>query len=199
MLELYNTTDRVRRVPKYHYAGEFVLKPRSAVDIEDFMADFYKPWGRIGIVVRVRTHDNPKPKVSTSYNDAVTITEIDASKGASTSSSTTQETVTTSITDDTSGDKTENSVEESTLVIEPVETIEETEDSTPAEPEVPETSEVSEPLETPTEEVHIYTQDELSDLGMPSLKDIASKLDVTPDDTRKKQSYIDAILTKQAE
>lgn len=53
-LELYNTTDRVKQIPKYRYAGKFTLQPKSAVDIEDFMAEFFAPYAQSGVVVRAK-------------------------------------------------------------------------------------------------------------------------------------------------
>lgn len=53
-LELYNTTERVKTVPKYRYAGKFVIPAKGSVDIEDYMADFFAPYARVGIVVRVK-------------------------------------------------------------------------------------------------------------------------------------------------
>lgn len=55
MLELFNTTNKVRRIPKYRYNGVFILNPKSSVDIEEFAAKFFEPWRRVGVVVRVKT------------------------------------------------------------------------------------------------------------------------------------------------
>lgn len=52
MLELYNTTNDVKRIPKYKYNGKFVIPPHGSVRIEDEQAYFFKPYARIGIVVR---------------------------------------------------------------------------------------------------------------------------------------------------
>lgn len=53
MLELYNMTNEVRRVPKYRYNGEYVLQPKESVEIHEEHAYFFKPYSQIGVVVRV--------------------------------------------------------------------------------------------------------------------------------------------------
>ena len=63
MLELYNTTNRVRRIPKYRYNGVYILNPKSSVDIEEFAAKFFEPWRKVGVVVRVKA-EQVKTKVS---------------------------------------------------------------------------------------------------------------------------------------
>lgn len=53
-LELYNTTNKTKIVPKYRYNGKYKLEPYQSVDIEDFAAKFFEPWQKIGVVVRVK-------------------------------------------------------------------------------------------------------------------------------------------------
>lgn len=59
MLELYNTTNITRRIPRYNYRGTFVLRPHEAVSILDDQALFFKPYQTIGIVVRKKTVNAP--------------------------------------------------------------------------------------------------------------------------------------------
>lgn len=53
-MELYNTSNRVRVIPKYRYNGTYSLQPRQAVEIEDYMTTFFKPYSKVGVVVRVK-------------------------------------------------------------------------------------------------------------------------------------------------
>ena len=55
-LELYNTTNKVKIVPKYRYNGKHVLQPFGSVDIEDYTAEFFAPYTRIGVVVRAKSN-----------------------------------------------------------------------------------------------------------------------------------------------
>lgn len=52
--ELYNTTNKVKTVPKYRYNGVYMLKPYGTVDIEEFTTSFFKPYSKIGVVVRAK-------------------------------------------------------------------------------------------------------------------------------------------------
>lgn len=52
MLELYNTTNDVKRIPKYKYNGKYIIPPHGSVRIEDEQAYFFKPYARVGIVIR---------------------------------------------------------------------------------------------------------------------------------------------------
>lgn len=63
MLELYNMTNDIKRVPKYRYTGEYVLKPKGSVPIHEEHAYFYKPYAQIGVVVRVSKSSMPEQQV----------------------------------------------------------------------------------------------------------------------------------------
>lgn len=62
-LELYNTTERVKTVPKYRYTGKFVIPAKGSVDIEEYMTEFFAPYSKIGVVVRVKNIDETADKV----------------------------------------------------------------------------------------------------------------------------------------
>ena len=51
-MELYNTTDKTKVIPKFNYGGKMTMGPHETVKIEDYMAPFYKPYARVGIVAR---------------------------------------------------------------------------------------------------------------------------------------------------
>lgn len=51
-MELYNTTDKTKVLPKFNYEGKMTMKPHESKKIEDYMGSFYKPYAKIGIVVR---------------------------------------------------------------------------------------------------------------------------------------------------
>lgn len=63
MLELYNMTNDIKRVPRYRYTGEYVLKPKGSVPIHEEHAYFYKPYAQIGVVVRVSKSSMPEQQV----------------------------------------------------------------------------------------------------------------------------------------
>jgi hypothetical protein len=56
-LELYNISGHERKVPYYNYGGYMLLKPEGTFSIEPEQADFYKPYARVGIVVRQAVSD----------------------------------------------------------------------------------------------------------------------------------------------
>lgn len=55
MLELYNTTKQIKKIPKYRYNGTYTINPFDSVDIEDDQAYFFKPYSRVGIVIRCKS------------------------------------------------------------------------------------------------------------------------------------------------
>ena len=63
MLELYNTTKEVKSIPKYRYNGTYTLMPYKSVDIEEEQAYFFKPYSRIGVVVRCKANRGTEPSV----------------------------------------------------------------------------------------------------------------------------------------
>ena len=56
-------TNDIKRVPKYRYTGEYVLKPKGSVPIHEEHAYFYKPYAQIGVVVRVSKSSMPEQQV----------------------------------------------------------------------------------------------------------------------------------------
>ena len=51
-IELYNKTRKIKEIPKYNYNGKFKLGPGKSYGISDYMVPFYKPFERIGIIIR---------------------------------------------------------------------------------------------------------------------------------------------------
>lgn len=51
-LELFNKTNRIKDVPKFNYNGRIKLGPGKSYPIRDYMMTFYKPYERIGVIVR---------------------------------------------------------------------------------------------------------------------------------------------------
>jgi hypothetical protein len=51
-MELYNTTDKTKVIPKFNYEGKMTMGPHESKKIEDYMGTFFKPYARVGIVVR---------------------------------------------------------------------------------------------------------------------------------------------------
>lgn len=161
MLELYNTTDRVRIVPKYNYAGKYTLNPHSCVDIEDFSAKFFEPWRRVGVVVRAKISKASEP---------VHVVEEEL-----------------------------KDVEETK-----VEDIKVEEESTSVETE--DVAEVTESVEdVPTELTEdsdlvkrVYTKEELLDMNVKDLKDLAASLGIEiAEDVRRRAPIADEILKNQ--
>lgn len=51
-VELYNNTDRVKEVPKFNYEGKVRINPEGVYPIQDYMIPFYRPYARIGVIIR---------------------------------------------------------------------------------------------------------------------------------------------------
>ena len=51
-VELFNSTNRMIRIPQYNYKGSYVFEPYEAKLIEEDRAAFFKPYARAGIIVR---------------------------------------------------------------------------------------------------------------------------------------------------
>ena len=78
MLELYNMTSEIKRVPKFRYNGKYILQPFESVDIEDSMAYFFKPYARVGVVVRCKKVA-PAVEAERRDSDAVKVSSISES------------------------------------------------------------------------------------------------------------------------
>lgn len=51
-LELFNSTNMVKQVPKYNYTGNVRIPAQGVYPIEEYMMAFYRPYARIGVYVR---------------------------------------------------------------------------------------------------------------------------------------------------
>lgn len=51
-LELFNSTNMVKQVPKYNYNGKIRIPAQGVYPIEEYMIAFYRPYARIGVYVR---------------------------------------------------------------------------------------------------------------------------------------------------
>ena len=74
-MELYNTSSKVRVIPKYRYNGKYSLQPRQSVEIEDYMTMFFKPYSKVGVVVRVKRDCETYKSDESSVQEVVVDTE----------------------------------------------------------------------------------------------------------------------------
>lgn len=168
-MELYNTSNRVRVIPKYRYNGTYSLQPRQAVEIEDYMTTFFKPYSKVGVVVRVKRVLEPvvdevtdTTKTDEVINDASDyVTDIESGNGS---------------VDDTVSDNGiidgEDSGHISAMVSEVVDDVE------------------------PSVSVVEYTEESLSAMPIKDLKVIAESLGVVIEDGRRKDPIVKGILEK---
>lgn len=73
-LELFNKTNKIKELPKYNYNGKFKLHPNATYPIKDYMEAFYKPFEKVGVVVRrniVQVVDEVEPEVQKILNEKV--------------------------------------------------------------------------------------------------------------------------------
>ena len=61
-VELFNSTNEIRRIPRYRYDGKYVLGPKESVEINSDQAFFFKPYAKIGVLVRNVISENKEPK-----------------------------------------------------------------------------------------------------------------------------------------
>ena len=167
-LELYNTTDKIKSVPKFRYNGKYTLRPFEAVGIEEYMTDFFAPYAKIGVVVR------SIPVVNNETSDDIT-----------------EGVVENAVSDEAAIEPVEEAVEDKTddvsdTLVEEVKD-EPTEEVTDATEETPEEEEVS-------EEKSGYTREELSLMTMKDLRELAASMDIDVSDIRRKDPLIDAII-----
>lgn len=74
-MELYNTSSKVRVIPKYRYNGKYSLQPKQSVEIEDYMTMFFKPYSKVGVVVRVKRDCETNKSDESSVQEVVVDTE----------------------------------------------------------------------------------------------------------------------------
>jgi hypothetical protein len=189
MVELYNTTNRVRVIPKYRYNGKYTLAPHQSVDIEDFAADFFKPWSKVGIVVRAKVGITPtegEGKVDESGDSVeVPADPVDLSvDGLTEEPASVEEPV----------DEKEE-VGESKEQEVPVESVDSAEQA--AEP-VEADAETEAPVEDEASVVETarYTEEELMEKPIKDLKELATSLNIEIKDARKKEPIVKSILEK---
>ena len=73
-LELYNKTNKIKELPRYNYNGKFKLKPEGTCAIKDYEEAFYKPFERIGVIVRrtvAQVPNDVEPEVQKILNEKV--------------------------------------------------------------------------------------------------------------------------------
>lgn len=182
MLELYNMTNDVKRIPKFNYDGKFVIKPHEAVDIQDDQAFFFKPYAKVGIVVRCKKDPEPrKPEtVTIRTGNAVQGGFIDVGLGGGVE----KETLSSPTYEETEPVKEVEVVETpAEVVTEPV-----VEESTPAETET---------VEAPV--LPVYTEEQLSEMNREQLREAAKTLGLDASTMGRKQDIKDLILFKQNE
>lgn len=172
-LELYNSTRRIKEVPKFNYTGKLVLKPTEVYGIEDYMYTFYKPYERIGVIIR----NSPKQE------------EVQIEKEV-------EEVINASVEQDQKEqveepkelgveDRFEGGLETEQPKSEQVEQVEEVQKDV-------ETVEVREETVSNGK----YTKKQLNDMKMEELKEIIDKLGIKAP-KYKKDAYVKAILDAQ--
>ena len=195
-LELYNTTDRVKTIPRFRYNGKYVLQPHQSVDIESYMTSFFKPYSKVGIVVRVKSTDDVRdfeelvngskedstPALRTEYvTDPISVIEDGALKSEIIS---TEE---HSIIDDEESEKIDDGEHEKVeeIIEDGTEIVDEAIDDSGHESMIVETSEAVK-----------YTEEELQEKPIKELKEIAISMGITIEDARRKAPIIESILSR---
>lgn len=175
MLELYNTTSDVKRIPKYKYNGKFIIPPHGFVRIEDEQAYFFKPYVRVGIVIRKSVTDTKEKKEEKEIKNTVK-EDVKETKEVKVEENPVEEVK----------EKQEESKEFETKEEKKVEVITDDVNSSP------EYSDVAKP-------VHTYTEEELQEKNLSQLREIASDLGTDASTIRKKDEIRKMILKKQEE
>ena len=197
MLELYNTTNDVKRIPKYKYNGKYVIPPHGSVKIDEEQAYFFKPYARVGIVVRrvvggeVSVVEQEKNTVPQSINEEPT------EKVGNSVEETAEDTMEEIVIDSSDAVDTFEEMEEiGSLMLETEEDIvkeesvqePEHEDVLEKEEEIPEN--VSDNVDSDNTEndntAHSYTADDLVGVSIGRLRDIAKELNIDISGIRKK-------------
>lgn len=181
MLELYNMTNEVRRVPKYRYNGEYVLQPKESVEIHEEHAYFFKPYSQIGVVVRVGVNKKSNQQVLDINSEEVTTNTKESEKPEEQVEKQVEE---TPIEGKDDKEITEEITEETTE-----EVIEEITEKT-----------TEETTEKTTEKSDNNTYEEIKNnvdnMSMSELRDTATKMGIYIKGVRKKEDIKELILNK---
>lgn len=168
-MELYNTTDKTKVIPKFNYGGKMIMKPHESIKIEDYMTSFFKPYARTGIVVRpiMKMKDfTPESSVEPEVEEVINVEPV-------------------------------TKVEEPVLVEDSVDNADKEEFVEVTEEEsIPE--DIVEPIEEVKKvETEKYTKDKLSSMSVKNLRLLADDLGVDLGDVTKKADIIESILKSQ--
>lgn len=180
MLELYNTTKDIKRIPKFNYNGKFVIRPHEAVDIPDDQAFFFKPYAKTGIVVRCKKDATPRKPETVVVNQGGKATSGMLDLGIS--NNTTVETY-------SSPSYPEPEVEVKTEIPEAVKSVVE------VEPDI----QIQVETEVVPSDIHVYAEDELSEMSRDKLREVARTLGLDCDTMGRKKDIQERILNKQKE
>ena len=172
-MELYNTTDKTKVLPKFNYEGKMTMGPHETKKIEDYMAPFYKPYAKVGIVARPITRlgtFNPKDFVEPEVEEVVKEEKKEKKVEAK---------------------KVEVKVEEPKVDVapEPVKEEEVVEESKEEEKPVEE--------EEKKEETKKYDKDKLTSMSVKNLRVLADSLEVDVNNLTRKADIVKAILDFQ--
>ena len=177
-MELYNTTDKTKVLPKFNYEGKMTMGPHETKKIEDYMAPFYKPYAKVGIVARPITRlgtFNPKDFVEPEVEEVVKEEKKEKKVEVK---------------------KEEVKVEEPKVDVasEPVK-----EEEVVEEPKTEEPKEEEKPVEEEEkkEETKKYDKDKLTSMSVKNLRVLADSLGVDVNNLTKKADIVKAILDFQ--
>ena len=172
--ELYNKSNKIKELPKYNYNGKFKLKPQQTYGIKDYMVAFYKPYAKVGVIVR------------RSVSDDVLDVEPEVKKILEESEKKPEPTpVVESSIEDKTVEVTAEETEDKDRVS--VETVKEVEDINKA-PEV----------ETEKEDVKKYTEEEIKGMKINDIKSILDDMNIDYSSVPyKKDAYVKALLDAQ--
>lgn len=175
--ELYNKTNTVKLLPKFNYKGKFKLYPGKPYPIEDYMVSFYRPYEKIGVAIRYA--------VSKSLIEAEVEKVIDSINTENLNKSNSAESVNIDEVISTEDEEREEALRE---------VIEKEAEEREKELETPNIDVVDEP----TNQVKIYSEEELEGLKISDMKNILNTRNVSYSGLPNKRSeYVSLILSTQ--
>lgn len=199
MLELYNSTDTIKRIPRYRYNGTYTFMPFEAKPIEDDWAWFFKPYYPVGIYVRVRKEKIDKVVKVVKTEESKEIKEIKQENGVKDITVNTDKPVEKTIVKDETKEIKEvekvKETKEAEKVVQPTETTETIEKVVATEP----TEKVEKAVGTEKgKKEKKYTEADLQEKSLVQLREIANSLGIDKvASIRKKDTIKDMILEKQ--
>lgn len=180
--ELYNKTNTVKLLPKFNYKGKFRLYPGKSHSIEDYMVSFYKPFEKIGVTIRHTIDKSIIEKEVEKVIENISVTP-EIKKDLNTPNS--AESVDIEEVVSAESEEREEALRE---------VIEKEAEEREKEFETPNTDVVEEP----TNQVKVYTEEELEGLKISDMKGILNSRNVSYAGLPNKRSeYVSLILSTQ--